>query len=220
MLGKSIEDLRTQIGAGPAPSATPLPSEKRLASLLDSTAGQTSQKIFDDIISGESLAGRSTTGNRDPLLATGDDGKLLATDENIAALGKIISDRSRSPGKSADFRESQKLLQAQKDVLVAQKKRSAITSPTAPQPITLQQLVTLRSRALGLARTYAAQEGEENFGRLAGKIAEAARTDIQNYFDMTPQAAERAVIESWTTANSYSRALNDTFSRGLVDDAV
>lgn len=99
---------------------------------MDSTAGQTSQKIFNDIISGESLAGRSTTGNRDPLLATGDDGKLLATDENIAALGKIISDRSRSPGKSADFRESQKLLQAQKDVLVAQKGRSATTSPTAP----------------------------------------------------------------------------------------
>lgn len=220
VLGKSIEDLRTQIGAGPAPSATPLPSEKRLASLLDSTAGQTSQKIFDDIISGESLAGRSTTGNRDPLLATGDDGKLLATDENIAALGKIISDRSRSPGKSADFRESQKLLQAQKDVLVAQKKRSAIPSPTASQPITLQQLVKLRSRALALARKYAAEEGEQSFGGIAGKIAEAARKDIENYFEMTPQVDEKAVIEAWTTANAYSRALNDTFSRGLVDDAV
>ena len=220
VLGKAIENLRSQVGAGPSPAAAPLPSEKRLARLLESTAGEASQKTFSDIITGKSLTGRNLSGNREPLLATGDDGKLLATDENIAALGKIISDRSRSPGKGSNFKKSQQLLQAQKDILVAQKSRGAITSPTAPQPITLQQLVTLRSRALGLARTYAAQEGEENFGRLAGKIAEAARTDIQNYFDMTPQAAERAVIESWTTANSYSRALHDTFSRGLVDDAV
>jgi hypothetical protein len=220
---KIMDEMRIQLGFGPTPVTGMSPQAKRLDTLRKRLAGQDSVQRFDDILSGEAITGRDTrTGT--PLLQRGDDGSILPTQENIAALGSIISERAAYPTRrsgATSWKETQDLLAAQKDDLVASLTQSGNLPGSPPiEPITLQQLVKLRGRALAYAREYGAVTGNDGFAGLASRIAQEAKNDIDNFMEFAGDAVADAAIAAWTGANSYSRALNDVFTRGFGAEAL
>ena len=222
-LTKIATEIRSQLGLGGAPILKKSAEQARFDTIRSRLSGQGSLKNFEDIVSGNRLSGRDPQ-TKQPLLSLADDGSVLPTQENIDALGRIITERAASPTKGAGaalWKETQDLLRAQKDALTSVVSAPTTAAVAATQPLTLQQLVKLRSRALAYAREYGAQEGNSGFAKMASDIAESAKNDIDNFVQAgaADDVSARA-IESWTTANSYSRALNDVFSRGFVDDAV
>jgi hypothetical protein len=157
-----------------------------------------------------------------------DNGELEVTQENVDTLGQIISQREKNrPRGSAttSHKQSQDVLRAEKQLLSATLEQQAAGPGQAvvgDDPVTLQQLISLRSRALAYARRHGAVQGNSAFAKLASDIAESARLDIENYMKLNPNLDDRAKasMEAYLAANSYSKALNDTFTRGLVDDAL
>ena len=156
-----------------------------------------------------------------------DNGQLEVTQENVDTLGQIISQREKNkPRGSAttSHKQSQDVLRAEKNLLSARLGQAA-TAPAqvsaAPDPVRLQQLIALRSRALAYAREFGAVQGHSGFAKMASDIASIAKRDIENFIEFgDPGEQASNVVQAYTAANSYSRALNDTFTRGFVDDAT
>lgn len=203
---KTIERIKVELGGTPA--RPELASEKKLKTLLDSTAGSASQKTFNDIITGQSLTGRSATGNREPLLSMGDDGRLLATDENISILGKIISDRARAPGKGDNFKQSQRLLQAQKDVLVERLQQ--------PDPVPVDGVEFRTLNNLRKSITDATKDRREKADNLYGIYAQMKgliHADIDHTIDP-------GVSKKLDVARNFYRGFGDAILRSVAGKAT
>ena len=155
-----------------------------------------------------------------------DNGQLAVTQENVDTLGQIISQREKNKPKGSGattHRQAQDVLRAEKNLLSARLGQAA-TAPAqvsaAPDPVRLQQLIALRSRALAYAREFGAVQGHSGFAKMASDIAAIAKRDIENFIEFgDPGEQASNVVQAYTAAN-YSRALNDTFTRGFVDDAT
>jgi hypothetical protein len=84
------------------------------------------------------------------------------------------------------------------------------TDPSNLAPLTLTELVEMRSRALSLGREARAR-GESDVAHVAFKMADAMLEDLNS------AVGEDA---AYTVARNYSRALNDTFTRAFAGDAL
>jgi len=89
--------------------------------------------------------------------------------------------------------------------------RRALNEEPAPT-LTSQELIDLRSDALGEARRLSAA-GETNQARIAYEIAEAALDDLN-------RGANEEAAAAYTVAREFSAALNDVFTRAFAGDAV
>jgi hypothetical protein len=234
-LTKAIEEIRTQMGLapGPAPVVADLPEQTKLLGLRNKLAGEDSLKSADDILSGrKELSKPAPAAGSGPsftklTLQRDDNGQLAVTQENVDTLGQILSQRDKNKPKGSGattHKQTQDLLRAEKNLLSARLGQAA-TAPAqvsaAPDPVRLQQLIALRSRALSYAREFGAVQGHNGFAKMSSDIAALAKQDIENFIEFgDPGEQASNVVQAYTAANSYSRALNDTFTRGFVDDAT
>ena len=79
--------------------------------------------------------------------------------------------------------------------------------PQQPGVLTTDELVEMRSLALRRGRELQAQ-GKSNEARIAFDMADAMLLDLENAFGESPDTA-------YSVARSYSRSLNDTFTRAF-----
>jgi len=84
------------------------------------------------------------------------------------------------------------------------------TDPANLAPLTLQELVDMRSRAMSLGREARAR-GETDIAHVAFKMADAMLEDLNGAV---------GTDGAYTVARSYSRALNDTFTRAFAGNAL
>ena len=84
------------------------------------------------------------------------------------------------------------------------------TDPANLAPLTLQELVDMRSRAMSLGREARAR-GEQDIAHVAFKVADAMLEDLNGAVGKDG---------AYNVARAYSRALNDTFTRAFADNAL
>ena len=207
---KTIERIKLELGGAPAAAASP--EYARLGKLKDAYAGQDSAKRFDDILSGEAITGRDTrTGT--PLLQRGDDGSILPTQENIAALGSIISERAAYPTRrsgATSWKETQDLLKAQKDALVALSKQD--TSPQgASDGVSFQTINNLRKSITDAAKDRRAKA--DNLYGLYAQMKGLIHTDIDN--SVAPGISAKLDV-----ARNFYRGFGDAILRSVAGKAT
>lgn len=115
--------------------------------------------------------------------------------------GKFSSKRSRDYAAALD---------AQAEALMAPTPVAA--APTAPTaPLSVREITEMRQSALNLARQLTAQQ-DYNGARVASAFAEGLLDDLNSL----PEGANAA----YDIARSYSRSLNDTFTRAFAGTAL
>jgi hypothetical protein len=217
---QALDEIRTQLGLGGPPLSPDLPELKVFNNAVAGYAGEEGSGgvlgVFNKVLNGEFIGTRSPDGL--PLLVK-EDGKLVPSQANIEALGDIITRREKG-GEKPQQQKVTALLRKQKNLLTALTEVPANPAGQAAGPLTLKQLVQIRSKALALARKQGAVTGHEGIARLASDLAAAARKDIENYGKYAGDEMSKEAVAAWVAATSHSKALNDVFSRGFVDNAL
>jgi hypothetical protein len=211
---REIEDTveRIKLELGGAPAATSSPEYARLIKLKDAYAGQDSAKRFEDILSGQALAGRDPK-TTVPLVATADDGSVLPTQENINALGAIISDRAKSPAKGAgskSWKETQDLLSAEKTALVARLKQGA-SPQVAPDGVSFRTVNNLRKTITDATKDR--REKADNLYGIYAQMKGLIHTDIDNSIDP-------GVSAKLDVARNFYRGFGDAILRSVAGKAT
>jgi hypothetical protein len=140
--------------------------------------------------------------------------------DTIARLRQEASSQ-RGRFSSPRTREFANALDSYADLLAVQLREAA--APASPDQgpvvnvVTSRELTDMRSLALDLGKKFEAG-GEFNKARVAFAMADSFLSDLQNAEGtaLRPDAWQAA----YDLARSYSRALNDTFTRSIAGDAM
>jgi hypothetical protein len=141
------------------------------------------------------------------------------TDANIEALGKLEADIKRgmrrlTPDAKETAQKNAKLVQLKRESLIAEK--NFLVPKTASDgtllPLDVEDLQAARSLAIKHGRTLLANSDPDG-ARVAFGFADAILKDLD---EKMPEGANVA----YDLARSYSRALNDTFTRAFAGDIL
>ena len=187
-------------------------TQKVTGSRVDELSGQVSEgalESFNARIRGNQKAyPGGPADNPDSLRA------FAKSNDELADRQMALFEQDRAAGGS--FRETAERLREEANLLRA--RADDIESPVAQvaegvseEGVSVGELISMRSKALNIAKMAAAR-GDKDTERMSYEFASAIERDI----DSLPEGQNLA----YDIARSYSRALNDTYTRGFAGEVL
>lgn len=190
---KFTDRKRTELGLGGATSAPTVPQNvRKFQTMYGNLEGTDTRNYFDKIVEQENL-NEPTTENI----------------QKLAQLAQRARGRRRTSTELSKLYDAKRLaLQSERDANIASAQPPLVASD---EGVSIGELISMRSKALNIAKMAGAR-GDADTERMAYEFSAAIERDINSL-------PEGQNLE-YDIARSYSKALNDTYTRSFAGEVV